>query len=122
MSIPTGQASTHREQPVHWSLNSAAVSRPWMPASHPVAIPPEYVSPPKTWPPTDWKFAQVFEQAEHRMQYSVSLRSSSSRMASRPLSINTRWNSRSSPVPSTTASGSSKSTVGELIGGVKSEM
>jgi len=72
MSIFTGHWFTHRLHPVQRSLNSAALSCPWTPASQPVAMPPEYVSPPNACPPTCWKFAHEFAHAEHRMQYSVS--------------------------------------------------
>ena len=93
-----------------------------MPASQPVAMPPEYVSPPKPWPPTLWKFAQEFEHAEHRMQYSVSRNWSSSRMAVRPLSIRTRWKSRSPSSSDRGVSSSAKSTTGVWFEGESSEM
>src|SRR5271166_150685 len=92
MSILTGHCGMHREHPVQSSLNRAFISLP-VPASHEPPIPPEYVSPPKAWPPTVSKLAQTFRQALQRMQYSASCRTGSSRMPERPLSISTRWNS-----------------------------
>jgi len=118
MSIFTGHASTQREQPVQRSLNSAAASSPPIPASHPVAMPPEYVSPPNACPPTCWKFAHEFEHAPHRTQYSVSRKSSSSRMSMRPLSKRTRWKSRSSAGRNASAS---KSGIGVSTGGVRTD-